>query len=162
MSPLKRFILLTILCLFICSYFDTWRKCVKVIDGDTIKIDQNEIVRLIGVDSPESKDPDAPIEYFAEEALQFTKKLVEGKNVKLEFDFDRIDTYGRTLAYIFLEDGTFVNAEIIKYGYGYAYKRFPFKYLDEFVLLEKKAQEKKSGLWSLEMVWMSRPNLNLF
>ncbi len=53
----------------------------------------------------------------------------------------------RTLAYVFLEDGTFLNAEIIKQGYGHAYTRFPFKYLGEFIRYEREAREQKKGLW---------------
>src|SRR5690606_37475521 len=58
------------------------------------------------------------------------------------------DKYNRTLAYVFLKDGTFVNAEIIKRGFGHAYTRFPFKYLDDFRSYEKTAREKKIGLWA--------------
>ena len=53
----------------------------------------------------------------------------------------------KDLAYVFLEDGTFLNAEIIKLGYGHAYTRFPFKYLDEFRSYEREAREQRRGLW---------------
>ena len=148
MSSFKRTIFLAVLFLLVGFYSEAWRKCIKVIDGDTILLVGDESIRLIGVDSPESKDRDAPVEYFAEEAFQFTRKLVEGKKVRLEYDFDRIDSYGRTLAYVYLEDGTFLNAEIIKQGYGYAYKRFPFKYLKEFELNEKEAKANNRGIWA--------------
>ena len=52
-----------------------------------------------------------------------------------------------TIAYVFLDDGTFLNAEIIKQGYGFAYTRFPFKYMDEFRRYEREAREKSRGLW---------------
>ncbi len=52
-----------------------------------------------------------------------------------------------TLAYVFLEDGTFLNAEIIKQGYGHAYTRFPFKYMDEFRRYEREARGQRRGLW---------------
>jgi len=79
--------------------------------------------------------------------------MVQGKRVRLEFDqanapIGHKDKYKRTLAYVFLEDGTLLNAEIIKQGYGHAYTRFPFKYLDEFRRLEREAREQKKGLWS--------------
>jgi len=58
------------------------------------------------------------------------------------------DKYRRTLAYVFLEDGTFLNAEIIKQGYGFAYTRFPFKYMDEFRRYQREAREQRRGLWA--------------
>jgi micrococcal nuclease len=74
---------------------------------------------------------------------------VGGKPVRLEYDLQRQDKYGRTLAYIYLEDGRFVNAEIIKQGYGFAYTRFPFKFLEQFRQLEREAREAKRGLWGV-------------
>jgi micrococcal nuclease len=73
--------------------------------------------------------------------------MVEGKEVRLEYDWQKRDKYGRLLAYVFLMDGTFLNAEIIKQGYGFAYTRYPFKYLDEFRRYEREARENKRGLW---------------
>lgn len=67
--------------------------------------------------------------------------------VRLEYDWQRKDSYGRLLAYVYLEDGTFLNAEIIKQGYGYAYTNYPFRYLKEFRSYEKQAREGKQGLW---------------
>jgi micrococcal nuclease len=73
--------------------------------------------------------------------------MTEGKRVRLEFDQDRVDRYGRTLAYVYLEDGTFFNAEIVRQGYGFAYTRFPFRYLEQFRDYEREAREAKRGLW---------------
>jgi len=126
----------------------TWRTCIRVIDGDTIILDGNERVRLIGVDTPETKDPRKPVQYFGQEAYEFAKGLVESKKARLECDQTRIDKYGRTLAYVYLEDGTFLNEEIIKQGYGFAYTAFPFKYLEEFRQYEREARENKRGLWA--------------
>lgn len=123
-------------------------KCTRVVDGDTIILGNNERVRLIGVDTPETKHPRKPVEYFGKEASTFTQKMVEGKEVKLEYDQQRKDKYGRLLAYVYLMDGTFLNAEIIKQGYGHAYTRFPFKYMEEFRQYEKEAREAKRGLWA--------------
>ena len=107
-------------------------------------------MRLIGVDTPESVDPRRPVEFFGKEASAFTKRLVEGKRVRLEYDWERADRYGRTLAYVHLPDGTFVNAEIILQGYGHAYTRFPFKYLDRFRQFEREARQAGRGLWGAE------------
>jgi len=107
-------------------------KVKRVIDGDTILLTNGERVLLIGVDTPETVHPNKPVEYFGKEASAFTKKMVEGKKVKLEFDWDRRDKYDRLLAYVYLLDGTFLNAEIVKQRYGHANTRFPFKNLEEF------------------------------
>jgi micrococcal nuclease len=124
--------------------------CTRVVDGDTIIVDMNgkqERVRLIGVDTPETVHPQKPVEYFGKEASEFTKSMVEGKKVRLEYDWQDRDKYGRLLAYVYLADGTFLNAEIIKQGYGFAYTRFPFKYLEEFRQYEKEARKERKGLW---------------
>jgi len=122
-------------------------KVRRVIDGDTLELGTGEDVRLIGVDTPETKHPKKPVQRFGQEAAAFTKRLVEGHEVRLEYDQQRTDKYGRTLAYVYLADGTFLNAEIIRQGYGFAYTRFPFKYLEEFRRLEREAREAKRGLW---------------
>jgi endonuclease YncB( thermonuclease family) len=91
---------------------------MRAIDGDTLELSTGEKVRLIGVDTPETKDPRKPVEYFGKEATAFTQRTVAGKRVRLEYDQQRQDKYGRTLAYVYLENGAFVNAEIIRQGYG--------------------------------------------
>ena len=127
---------------------EVWRTCIAVIDGDTIVLEGNERVRLIGVDTPETKDPRKPVQYFGRQAYEFTKRLVDGLKVRLSYDWNKKDKYGRTLAYVYLEDGTFLNAEIIKQGYGFAYRHFLFKYYDLFKEYEREAREKAIGLWS--------------
>jgi len=76
--------------------------------------------------------------------------MIEGKMVVIEYDRQRRDRYGRLLGYVYLSDGTFLNAEIIKEGYGFAYIRYPFKYLYEFRNYEREAREKRNGLWTLK------------
>ena len=122
--------------------------CARVIDGDTIVLSNGEKVRLIGVDTPETKHPKKPVEYYGKEATAFTKKMVGGRVVKLKYDVQRRNKYGRLLAYVYLMNGTFLNAEIIKQGYGHAYTRFPFKHMEQFKQYEKEAQEAKRGLWA--------------
>ncbi len=124
--------------------------CTRVIDGDTIAVEKNgkkEKVRLIGVDTPETVHPSKPVEYFGKEASEFTRKNVEGKRVRLEYDWQSRDKYGRLLAYVYIEDGTFLNAEIIRQGYGFAYTRYPFKYLEDFRQYEREARGNNRGLW---------------
>ena len=124
------------------------RVCVRVVDGDTIVLDGGERVRLIGVDTPESVDPRRPVEWFGKEASAFTRRLVEGRRVRLEYDRTRRDVHRRTLAYVYLEDGTFVNLEIVRRGYGHAYTRFPFRYLEQFRAAERQARAERAGLWA--------------
>jgi micrococcal nuclease len=97
-----------------------WRTVSRVLDGDTIVLENGERVRLISVDTPEAVHPNKSVEYFGREASAFTKRMVEGKRVRLEYDpayahrGNKDNTpERRTLAYLFLEDGTDVNAEII-------------------------------------------------
>lgn len=125
--------------------------CTRVVDGDTIVVEIDgvqEKIRLIGVDTPETVHPSKSVEYFGKESSDFTKKIVTGKKVYLEYDLQRRDKYGRLLAYVYLENGIFINAEIIKQGYGFAYTKYPFKYLDEFRHYEKLARENNIGLWN--------------
>jgi len=136
--------------------------CTRVVDGDTIVVKEIGKVRLIGVDTPETKHPKKPVEYFGKEASAFTKRMVEGKKVRLEYDWQRKDKYNRVLAYIYVMTNDvkdmpefkdrasmelMVNAELIKQGYGHAYTRYPFKYLEQFRKYEKEARENKKGLW---------------
>lgn len=119
----------------------------RVIDGDTLLLSNGEYVRLIGVNTPETKHPQKAVEYYGKEAYLFTRKMVEGKKVRLEFDWQKRDRYGRLLAYVYLMDGTFLNAEIIKQGYGFAYTKYPFRYLNDFRRFEREARESGRGLW---------------
>jgi len=124
----------------------------RVVDGDTIVLDNGLKVRLIGVDTPETKHPNKPVEYYGKEASAFTKRMCEGKRVRLEYDWEKTDRYGRILAYVFvIEGGTelFLNAEIIKQGYGHAYLKYPFndEYMKSFREYEMQAREKGLGLW---------------
>lgn len=121
-----------------------------MIDGDTLVTQQLGTVRLIGVDTPETVHPRCPPQFFGREAAAFTRGLALGRRARLDFDGPRRDRYGRTLAYVHLDDGGFLNAEIIRRGYGYVYTRFPFRYLEEFRALERRAREAGLGLWATD------------
>ncbi len=135
----------------------------KVIDGDTLLLSNGEKVRLIGVDTPELYHPLKPVQYFAIQASEFTRKMSEGKKVRLEFDWQKRDEYNRLLAYVYLEGGTFLNAEVIKQGYGFAYTKYPFKYLEDFRQYEKEAREGERGLWKgggrAELEWIEKKGI---
>ena len=89
----------------------------RVIDGDTIQLDDGRKVRLIGVDTPETVHPQKEVEYYGKEASDFTKSMLEGKEVYLEYDIQPTDKYGRTLAYIWLSDGTLFNELLVLKGF---------------------------------------------
>ena len=122
----------------------------RVVDGDTVILERIGRARLIGVDTPESVDPRAPVQRFSKEASEFTTRLVAGRAVRVGYDWNRTDRYRRTLVYLYLMDGTFVNAEIIRQGYGFAYTQFPFKYSDDFTKAEREARQQMRGLWAAE------------
>ena len=122
-------------------------------DGDTIAVDMNgteETIRFIGVDTPETHDPRKNVQCFGHAAADFTKNLISSNNVRLEADplNTNRDRYGRLLRYVYLPNGTLVNLEIIKQGYGFAYTSFPSTKVDEFRAAEKEATDNNRGLWS--------------
>ncbi len=126
---------------------------LRVVDGDTLQIrigGRTEKVRLIGVDTPESVDPRRPVQPFGKEAAEFTRRLAGGKGVTMrgEPGAPGRDRYNRLLRYVYLPDGTLLNAEIIRQGYGHAYVRQPFSRLEEFRTYERQAREKGLGLWA--------------
>ena len=127
--------------------------CQRVVDGDTIVLNDGRKVRLIGVDTPESKHPNKPVEYFSKEAADYLTKQIEGKPIRLEYDSanagrNNKGKYGRTLAYVY-NDGKLINKEIIKNGYGRAYTKYPYdtNMKSEFYAAEIFARESGKGMW---------------
>ncbi|MDD5044795.1 MAG: thermonuclease family protein [Candidatus Omnitrophica bacterium] len=133
----------------------------RAVDGDTLVLETGERVRLIGIDTPElhvsnklyrdaqkTQQDIATIQELGRRAYLFTKGLVEGKRVSLEFDVEKYDKYKRLLAYVYLKDGTFVNAEIVKQGYANLLTIPPdVKYAEYFRQLLHEARENRRGLW---------------
>jgi micrococcal nuclease len=134
----------------------------RVVDGDTLRLSDGRKVRLIGVDTPEvhysekllrdskrtHKDVDV-IRSLGRRSADFTRRLCEGKAIKIEKDITKLDRYGRILGYVYLEDGIFVNAEIIKEGYGQVMTIPPnVKYSEYFYNLQREARNKRIGLWA--------------
>jgi micrococcal nuclease len=119
----------------------------KVIDGDTVQLDTGETVRYLGIDSPEVFTKEGGAEFYAREATRYNKKLVFMKKIRLEFDVEKKDQYGRLLAYVFVKD-VFVNAELVRHGYAKAYIKPPnIKYKDILLANQKKAMDEEKGLW---------------
>jgi micrococcal nuclease len=120
----------------------------QVIDGDTITVSGIGTVRLLGVDAPEKTGGYRESEPFGDEATRFMKALVEGKLVRLEYDGERKDQFDRTLAYVFLEDGTLANEAIIRAGFAETYRRFTYHRKAAFQAAEKDARDARRGMWA--------------
>lgn len=129
----------------------------RVVDGDTIELAEGTKVRYLGIDTPEAVHPSKPVEFMGKEASELNRQLVEGKDVRLEFDVQRTDKYGRTLAYVYV-DTIFVNAELVKRGFAQVLTIPPnVKYSDVFLRLQREARELKTGLWNdtARVAWRS-------
>lgn len=120
----------------------------RVIDGDTFELETGEKVRYIGIDTPETVDPDKPVQCYGHEASAFDKQLIEGKKVRLVADTTDKDKYGRLLRYVYLEDGTFVNLQIIQEGYARVLTIPPnLAFHTLFIQAARAAEAAKKGLW---------------
>jgi len=140
-------------------------KVISVVDGDTLKVNykgKEESVRLIGIDAPETRPNkkarnDAQrsgedlktITAMGKEATNYAKSLVRpGDTVKMEFDAQKRDKYGRLLAYIYLSNGKMLNEEIVKAGYANLMTVPPnVKYQGRFLEAYREARESRDGLW---------------
>lgn len=121
----------------------------RVIDGDTFVIQNNQRVRLIGIDTPETKHPHRPPEPFGAEASEYTRSAIEGKTVQLVFDRERYDNYQRILAFVYF-DGRFLNEELVRLGLARAQPQYPYRGDIKRRLLqaEQAAQDAGLGIWS--------------
>lgn len=128
---------------------------VRVVDGDTIvvRVDgREERLRYIGIDAPESVQPDAPIECFGPEASQANEDLVAGQSVWLEADEENRDRFGRLLRYVYVEVNgarTMLNLYLVERGYAEAGNYLPNdRYENRLFNAEATAQARGAGLWS--------------
>ena len=126
----------------------------RVVDGDTIDVTvdgKRDRVRLIGIDTPETKKQNTPVQCFGPEATAFTTSLLPvGTPLHLERDVVARDDYGRLLAYVYVAgDGSFVNMEIIRQGYARPLTIPPnVAHADEFVTAARQAEADNIGLWT--------------
>jgi micrococcal nuclease len=124
-------------------------RVVRVVDGDTIIVAPDNVVRLIGVDTPEAVKPEHPVEPYAREATQFTRRFLAAGAVHLEFDRERVDRFGRFLAYVWVGD-RLLNEELLRVGLA----RFEpnFRYSERmkyrFRQAQEEAQRAEIGIWS--------------
>jgi micrococcal nuclease len=131
---------------------------VRVIDGDTIEVSiggRDEDVRYIGIDTPETVKPDTPVQCYGPQASRENHRLVEGRTVRLVFDRERRDVYGRLLAYVYLPSGSggeggarMVNAALVRSGYARTLTIPPnTAHAGEFARLQARAGRRGRGLW---------------
>jgi micrococcal nuclease len=124
-----------------------------VTDGDTFDVriaGQNEAVRLIGIDTPETHDPRKPVQCYGVAAAEEAHHLLDHQQVRLEgdpTDSDR-DKYHRLLRYAYLDNGVFYNQYMVQHGYAFAYTIFPNEKLDQFKQWESEARQQGLGIWS--------------
>ncbi len=115
----------------------------EVRDGDTIVLENGEVVRYIGIDTPERDDP------FYGEATEANQEMLKRGRITLEYDQDRRDRYGRLLAYVWV-DTLLLNAELIRKGLASVYLFSPnLKYRERFISVQREARQKRMGIWSI-------------
>jgi endonuclease YncB( thermonuclease family) len=121
---------------------------VWVDDGDTIVLADGRRIRYIGIDTPEIAHEEKSGEPYADEARQYNASLVHNKKVHMEFDAQKMDHYGRVLAYIFLPDGSFVNELLLKSGCAYCLNNPPnIRCHKRFLEAQRTAITKNLGIW---------------
>jgi micrococcal nuclease len=120
----------------------------RVIDGDTIVLNDDTRVRLIGVDTPETVHPTRPVEPYGPEATNFTKQFLRGKFLTLKFDGPKKDRYGRTLAHVYGDGKPLAQALLLM---GLARAKLNYQYSDRmkrrFATAQKQAQLDGKGIW---------------
>lgn len=122
----------------------------KVYDGDTVLLADGRKVRLLSINTPEVEGRNKQEEAGGEAAKRWLTEKLAGKKVRLEFDQERKDKYGRTLAYIFTEDNEHINLALVRLGFA-AINIYPpnLRYLDDFILAQHQAEDSQYGLWTL-------------
>lgn len=127
-------------------------KVVRAIDGDTLLLEDGSRIRLLGVNTPETKHPERPAEPFGPEAHDFSERMTACRHVRLEYDRERRDQYRRILAYVYLPDGRMLNRLLIEEGFSPAILTFPIRSdrSREFAAAERHAQQHRRGIWSAQ------------
>ena len=119
----------------------------NVIDGDTFTIEGGKVVRMIGMDTPETVHPSKPIQCYGNEASAKTTELIEGQKVRLEKDVSETDKYKRLLRYVWKGD-VLINELLVQEGYAQSSSYPPdIKYQDRFVTAQQEARDNQKGLW---------------
>jgi micrococcal nuclease len=118
-------------------------------DGDTIILTNGKRVRYIGIDAPEIDHDKQGAQPFGHAAKTFNKQMVLNRKIRIDFDLERQDRYGRLLAYIFLPDGIFLNEHMLQNGYAFFLFRKPnLKYNQRLLKAQQEAMKARKGLWN--------------
>lgn len=129
-----------------------------VADGDTVTLDTGQRVRLLGIDAPEMEKEGQPADFLAHKAKKYLADLVQGKRVRLEYDRLRYDRYGRTLAYLFLPDGTNLSVDMVRQGLAHVYTVPPnMRFREELLAAQREAIGAHRGVW-LEKLKQTEPS----
>ena len=156
-----RYTILIIICLLFIltrqvSSAASWNHVKWVVDGDTLILVDGQKVRYIGINAPELAHDDHSAEPYGEASKRFNALLVNRKKVRLEFDKERFDRYKRLLAYVFLKNDNFVNAEILSNGFAYLLRHRPnLKYDSMLLQSQRHAMSAKVGIWQY---WQENKN----
>jgi endonuclease YncB( thermonuclease family) len=128
---------------------DKWVRVEKVFDGDTFRTTQGEKVRLLGINAPEITHGTEPGEPMGRRAATLLRQLILGRTVRLKTDVIRRDAYTRLLAQVYLRDGTWINARMVKDGMAYVYTFVPnVRWAKELITYEKEARKQRVGIWN--------------
>jgi len=126
-----------------------WVQVAYVYDGDTFKTVKGEKIRLLGINTPEVTHGSEPGQIMGDEATQALKRMITGKTVRLVFDKERRDVYGRTLAQVWLRDGTWVNGDMVRLGLAHVYTFTPnLRWAERLLALERPARKQRLGIWN--------------
>jgi len=121
---------------------------VAVYDGDTIALESGQKVRYLGIDAPEVEHKDRKGDCYGGEAKGFNRRQVLHRRIRLEYDRESVDRYGRLLAYVFLDDGRCINAEMLRAGCAYVFRYYDgFSRQNEFLFWQRQAIENREGMW---------------
>ncbi len=150
---MKPYIIIIFICLLFIklpqvNWAAEWNQVKWVVDGDTVVLVDGQKVRYIGINAPELAHENHGAEPYAEASKRFNALLVNRRKVRLEFDNEHFDRYQRLLAYVFLENATFVNAALLSNGYAYLLKTRPnLKYEKILLQSQRSAMSAKKGIW---------------
>lgn len=128
---------------------------INIVDGDTLDIDIPDgdknftRIRLIGVDTPETKHPRMPVQYFGPEATTYVEQLAGSQEITIVLDTTKPSRgkYGRLLAYVYLPDNRCLNEELLLDGFAYAYLTYHHQHYNLYITLQQQARDQKKGLW---------------
>lgn len=128
-----------------------WVKVVNVHDGDSLRTAKGEKIRLLGINTPEVANQGNPGQEMGDQARQRLTELVDGKLIQLHTDKEKQDVYGRTLAQVYLRNGIWINAQLLREGLAHTYTFAPnFRWVKQLKQAEAEARSNQLGIWKTE------------